>query len=449
MNNFFAYNASNRTWYKLELTSDISIISASGGSANLYTTIIKYINQKEISRVAVNGTVGIVGIPDDGLTLSSNNTVSASSRYTTVDDNNRHITLCASYTIDGKEINSNNLIIYQEANTATYGDVVITLSADTYDLPASGGSFSSIGWTGSQRVTYTSGSYIDYDKSNITVRDKTPAVTVFSAGTTIKSRTYIDRKEWYFDGQGGKSTVAGVDVYQEANEIISSVFTKNIAAPFTIVRAGGSFYLSGRQTNTYTSSATEIVACAPKYNTLPSWITITSESDPNNILFSCSSHNDLTWDKRIWDTGSSCTITQNGYYLMYVKEEVIESNPCYVNNKYYLYSADNDSYRSFSSDKLVSFILYISNIDENDSNTVERVKFQLSWNGDPYIITYDASSKYNCMARSPHTQVFVDTSKMNYLIYDDYMINVSTSPIRLISNLALRLNESGNLRLIN
>ncbi len=53
------------------------------------------------------------------------------------------------------------------------------------------------------------------------------------------------------------------------------------------------------------------------------------------------------------------------------------------------------------------------------------------------------------MARSPHTQVFVDTSKVNYLIYDDYMINVSTSPIRLISNLALRLNESGNLRLIN
>ena len=107
--------------------------------------------------------------------------------------------------------------VYQEANIATYGELIITDGYVT-DIPASGGTVdSAVNLTASQIVTYTSGD-IRMPIVKITYGD---AVTANSLSSTIKERTKVGTLIATITGEGNVIETREFDVYQEANEVIS------------------------------------------------------------------------------------------------------------------------------------------------------------------------------------------------------------------------------------
>lgn len=107
--------------------------------------------------------------------------------------------------------------VYQEANIATYGELVITDGYVT-DIPASGGTVdSAVNLTASQIVTYTSGD-IRMPIVKITYGD---AVTANSLSSTIKERTKVGTLIATITGEGNIVETREFDVYQEANKVIS------------------------------------------------------------------------------------------------------------------------------------------------------------------------------------------------------------------------------------
>lgn len=153
--------------------------------------------------------------------------------------------------------------VYQEANTATYGEVTGG-TATANDILASGGTVrATVTKDATQTISYTSGST---QRGNITT--SATEVSASSLGTTVKDRTQVGTSVLTFTGEGGKTQKVNVTVYQQANEKITGDITYGewqvsvSANPTSVSNAGGtstitrSAYRSRTQNYSYTSKAT-------------------------------------------------------------------------------------------------------------------------------------------------------------------------------------------------
>lgn len=162
---------------------------------------------------------GILSIASNGDATGSNlGTVISSETETVV-----AATIKATFT-RGSDVltdsRTDNVVVKQEANTATYG--TITISGGTVaDIPASGGKISSMsGISASQTVSYTSGATRD---GNVSI-SYSSAVSASSLGTTVKARTKVGTLTATASGEGSKSATKSLDVYQQANTYKPQVF---------------------------------------------------------------------------------------------------------------------------------------------------------------------------------------------------------------------------------
>lgn len=160
----------------------------------------------------------------------------------------------ATVTLNGKK-KTTAADVYQAANTASYGEVTIQLGSAS-DVPASGGSVSQInGTTGTQTITFTSGSERAGEVS-ISYGD---AVTGANLGTTVKSRTQIGTLDVTATGEGGKTAEGHVPIYQQANAAIHGEVTIGMATPVSVPAEGKEYDIKqlalAKQTVIYTSGA--------------------------------------------------------------------------------------------------------------------------------------------------------------------------------------------------
>lgn len=201
---------------------------------------------------------GILSIASNGDATGSNlGTVISSETETVV-----AATIKATFT-RGSDVltdsRTDNVVVKQEANTATYG--TITISGGTVaDIPASGGKISSMsGISASQTVSYTSGATRD---GNVSI-SYSSAVSASSLGTTVKARTKVGQLTVTYTGEGGVTANKTVDIYQAENKVTNSNYNPRITAYGTptisigsgLTAAGGSATVSASVTNTETYNA--------------------------------------------------------------------------------------------------------------------------------------------------------------------------------------------------
>jgi hypothetical protein len=130
-------------------------IPASGGSIQLQTILETYIGDRLENSALVNSTyVNTSNGEGSYFTVSSKGLVTGVNRGTTV-GNKRSIIVKATYT-SGLINVTDSLAIYLEANSASYGNVSLTVTSPV-NLDATGGTYT-INPTASQTVSYTSGS---------------------------------------------------------------------------------------------------------------------------------------------------------------------------------------------------------------------------------------------------------------------------------------------------
>lgn len=162
--------------------------------------------------------------------------------------------VAATVTLNGKTKNT-SADIYQAANTASYGEVTIQLGAGT-DIPASGGSVSQIsGTTGTQTVTFTSGS----ERAGEVEISYGDAVTGANLATTVKSRTQVGTLDVTATGEGGKTAEEHVPIYQQANAATYGEVTIGMVTPVSVPAEGKEYNIKqlalAKQTVSYTSGA--------------------------------------------------------------------------------------------------------------------------------------------------------------------------------------------------
>lgn len=105
--------------------------------------------------------------------------------------------------------------VYQEANVATYGDL-LGAGLSVSDVPASGSPIPTpVLTTPKQNVTYTSGASRQGVISDHLINFDTSTIT--NLGTTVKPRTKVITASVTWYGEGEKTATAYADVYQEAN----------------------------------------------------------------------------------------------------------------------------------------------------------------------------------------------------------------------------------------
>lgn len=203
-----------KTYSIPEISLIYNVIPASGGTV---TPNLTYSQTWGWDGESSGGGIITSGgdISYSGATESSGE-VSAKSKGTELSES----TIVATVTVN---IRLNNITgttttdVYQEANIATYGELVITDGYVT-DIPASGGTVdSAVNLTASQIVTYTSGD-IRMPIVKITYGD---AVTANSLSSTIKERTKVGTLIATITGEGNIVETREFDVYQEANKVIS------------------------------------------------------------------------------------------------------------------------------------------------------------------------------------------------------------------------------------
>lgn len=140
--------------YDLILSSDNTEIAAKGGTANITAVLKTYRNGNLIS---TDNVTPVLSGSATGFSISGV-TVTASNR-TTIVGTERSITVTGKFsnTFDGQTVSA-NIVIKQEANTVSYGDIIITketpisLTASMHiDIKVSDG------LSYSQKATYTSG----------------------------------------------------------------------------------------------------------------------------------------------------------------------------------------------------------------------------------------------------------------------------------------------------
>lgn len=197
---------------------------------------------------------------------------------TTVKERTKIATVQATISLNGKTANS-SWDVHQSANEASYGEVTIQLGAGT-DIPASGGSLSQInGTTGTQTVTFTSGS----ERAGEVEISYGDAVTGANLGTTVKSRTQIGTLDVTATGEGGKTAEEHVPIYQQANTVTYGEVTIGMATPVSVPAEGEEYDIKqlalAKQTVSYTSGASRNESSPPSpVNILVGTVEITPQT---------------------------------------------------------------------------------------------------------------------------------------------------------------------------
>lgn len=168
--------------YDLILSSDNTEIAAKGGTANITAVLKTYRNGNLVS---TDNVTPVLSGSTTGFSISGV-TVTASNR-TTIVGTERSITVTGKFsnTFDGQTVSA-NIVIKQEANTVSYGDIIITketpisLTASMhYNIKVSDG------LSYSQKATYTSGATTNITTgANITYFVQNP-VTGFTLSNNI------------------------------------------------------------------------------------------------------------------------------------------------------------------------------------------------------------------------------------------------------------------------
>lgn len=253
----FSQNAGTKTYSEITITTELAYtdIPASGGSVSP-------------NQIAYSQTWGWNGATTGGGTITtgaeirytgsgvnpSTGEVTAPSLETTAKERTKISQVVATVTLNGKTKNT-SVDVYQAANTASYGEVTIQLGSAS-DVPASGGSVSQInGTTGTQTVTFTSGS----ERAGEVSISYGNAVTGANLGTTVKSRTQIGTLDVTATGEGGKTAEEHVPIYQQANAATYGEVTIGMATPVSVPAEGKEYNIKqlalAKQTVNYTSGA--------------------------------------------------------------------------------------------------------------------------------------------------------------------------------------------------
>lgn len=240
--------------YDLTLNSDNTEIAAKGGTTNITAVLKTYRNGNLVS---TDNVIPVLSGSATGFSISGTK-VTASNRTTTV-GSRRSIVVTGKYsnTFDGQTVSS-TITIYQEANEASYG-ALTGGSVLASDIPASGGTSSTIISNMSQTISYTSGS----TRAGTVTYLKTDEITVSSLGTTVKARTKVGQVTVTYTGEGGATANKTVNIYQAENKVTNSNYNPRITAYGTptisigsgLTAAGGSATVSASVTNTETYNA--------------------------------------------------------------------------------------------------------------------------------------------------------------------------------------------------
>lgn len=240
--------------YDLILSSDNTEIAAKGGTANITAVLKTYRNGNLVS---TDNVIPVLSGNATGFSISGTK-VTASNRTTTV-GSRRSIVVTGKYsnTFDGQTVSS-TITIYQEANKASYG-ALTGGSALTFDIPASGGTSTTVISNMSQTISYTSGS----TRAGTVTYSKTDEITVSSLGTTVKVRTKVGQVTVTYTGEGGATANKTVNIYQAENKVTNSNYNPRITAYGTptisigsgLTAAGGSATVSASVTNIETYNA--------------------------------------------------------------------------------------------------------------------------------------------------------------------------------------------------
>lgn len=139
--------------YDLILSSNNTEIAAKGGTANITAVLKTYRNGNLVS---TDNVTPILSGSATGFSISGV-TVTASNR-TTIVGTERSITVTGKFsnTFDGQTVSA-NIVIKQEANTASYGDIIITKETPISLTATMHINKVSDGLSYSQKATYTSG----------------------------------------------------------------------------------------------------------------------------------------------------------------------------------------------------------------------------------------------------------------------------------------------------
>lgn len=240
--------------YDLILSSDNTKIAAKGGTANITAVLKTYRNGNLVS---TDNVTPVLSGSATGFSISGTK-VTASNRTTTV-GSRRSIVVTGKYsnTFDGQTVSS-TIIIYQEANEASYG-ALTGGSVLASDIPASGGTSSTSISNMSQTISYTSGS----TRAGTVTYSKTSEITVSSLGTTVKARTKVGQVTVTYTGEGSVTANKTVDIYQSENKVTNSNYNPRITVYGTptisigsgLTAAGGSATVSASVTNIETYNA--------------------------------------------------------------------------------------------------------------------------------------------------------------------------------------------------
>lgn len=240
-----ANSATSITYGTPVVSLSVSDIPASGGTVSSGT--VTY-SQTRVQNYTSGSTSTLTPLTSGG-TVSYSTAVTASSLGTTVKSRTKIGTLTATVAMNGKS-GSNSADVYQQANSLTWNNPVITYSYA--DIAASGGTVTpSLSIT--QSGSYTSGS----TASNTTIGSKTftgtgvntstGAYTASSLGTTVKARTKLSAGTVTVTANG-KSASKAADIYQAENKIDSYNYGTWVIAisanPTTIAYSGGTSTIS-------------------------------------------------------------------------------------------------------------------------------------------------------------------------------------------------------------
>lgn len=278
--------------YVLESKSSVSNFTAAGGSSSLSSILHTYRNGNLVdsSSVVATYTGSASGFSISGTTITAEN------RGKVVGDK-RSMEVTASYTTTKGAVVKDTLTITQDANVATYGDLVGG-SATAADIPASGGTANVVTTNPTQTITYTSGA----TKAGSVTNSKDTSVSGSNLGTTAKARTKLGVIEVTFTGEGSKSKVISVDIYQAANvETLTEVYFNGVASSGTkdtIPYSGGTVTWAVTGVYSYTSGGTQNKAISASAGT---WSVSGSGATQNSNI--------TTWAQNLTEGSRSATIT--------------------------------------------------------------------------------------------------------------------------------------------
>lgn len=295
----------------------VSDIPASGGSM----TVTNYKATQNVTYASTQtGTIDVTG-------QCTTTTIDGQNLGTTIKERTLLGQAKVNCSANGKTA-TKSFDVYQEANTATYGEVTGG-AARADDIPASGGKVkATVTTNATQTVSFTSGS-----TRNGNVTNSSTEVSAASLGTTVKARTQVGTSTLTFTGEGGKTKEVSIPIYQQANEKTTGDITYGewqvsvSANPTTVPNSGGtstitrSAYRSRTQNYNYTSGATSTEklsneTATPTLSSNQSWAVI-------NVATVTISANNADTSRTVTITATheskqaTCTITQGASVKVY------------------------------------------------------------------------------------------------------------------------------------